>query len=131
MSGFRQPEAPRDQIVLWSRKWEDAPPPDHPVRRVGHNSGPELAALEEMKVVGLLPDSGESSGPKKGKNPKEVKRTEEALAAARRSDQRGTSLGVAPGRSGTHGQISDGRSSESNRHQRGESLYHIRGCPSP
>jgi hypothetical protein len=92
MSGFRQPEAPRDQIVLWSRKWEDAPPPDHPVRRVGHNSGPELAALEEMKVVGLLPDSGESSGPKKGKNPEEEKRTVEALAAA----WRGEAISVEP-----------------------------------
>jgi transposase len=55
-----------------------------------YNSGPELAALEEMKVAGFLPDSGEGSGPKKGKSPEEEKKTEEALAAV----QRGEALSV-------------------------------------
>ena len=36
MSGFRQPEVPRDQIVLWSQRLEDALPVDHPVRHVDH-----------------------------------------------------------------------------------------------
>ncbi|MCX7427051.1 MAG: IS1182 family transposase [Planctomycetia bacterium] len=32
MSGFRQPEIPREQRVLWSHQLEDAIPADHPVR---------------------------------------------------------------------------------------------------
>ena len=32
MSGFRQPEVPREQMVLWSQRLEDAIPADHPVR---------------------------------------------------------------------------------------------------
>jgi transposase len=32
MSGFRQPEIPRGQMVLWSHRLEDALPADHPVR---------------------------------------------------------------------------------------------------
>jgi transposase len=36
MAGFRQPEVPRDQIVLWSQRLEDALPVDHPVRHVDH-----------------------------------------------------------------------------------------------
>jgi len=51
-----------------------------------YNTGPELAAVEAMKVVGFLPDSGECSGPRKGKNPEEQKKTEEALAAVRRGE---------------------------------------------
>jgi transposase len=34
MSGFRTPEVPRDQRVLWAQRLEDAVPPDHPVRHV-------------------------------------------------------------------------------------------------
>ncbi len=34
MSGFRQPEVPREQMVLWSQRLEDALPADHPVRHV-------------------------------------------------------------------------------------------------
>lgn len=34
MSGFRQPEQPREQMVLWSQRLDDAIPPDHPVRQV-------------------------------------------------------------------------------------------------
>lgn len=32
MSGFRQPELKREQLVLWSQRLEDAIPADHPVR---------------------------------------------------------------------------------------------------
>ena len=32
MSGFRQPEQPREQIVLWSQRLVDAIPDGHPVR---------------------------------------------------------------------------------------------------
>lgn len=32
MSGFRQPEVPREQMVLWPQRLEDALPLDHPVR---------------------------------------------------------------------------------------------------
>ena len=34
MSGFRKPEVPREQMVLWSQRLEDALPEDHPVRQV-------------------------------------------------------------------------------------------------
>ena len=34
MSGFRKPEIPRDQLVLWEQRLEDAIPVDHPVRHV-------------------------------------------------------------------------------------------------
>ena len=34
MAGFRRPEIPRDQMVLWSQRLEDAIPADHPVRQV-------------------------------------------------------------------------------------------------
>lgn len=34
MAGFRTPEVSRDQLVLWSRRLEDAIPADHPVRQV-------------------------------------------------------------------------------------------------
>jgi transposase len=34
MSGFRTPEQPREQIVLWSQRLDDALPSDHPVRLV-------------------------------------------------------------------------------------------------
>jgi transposase len=34
MAGFRQPEIPREQMVLWSQRLEDAIPADHPVRQV-------------------------------------------------------------------------------------------------
>jgi transposase len=34
MSGFRKPEVPRDQMVLWAQRLEDALPVDHPVRLV-------------------------------------------------------------------------------------------------
>jgi len=32
MAGFRQPELPRAQQVLWTERLDDALPPDHPVR---------------------------------------------------------------------------------------------------
>ena len=32
MSGFRQPEVPREQLVLWEQRLDDAIPPDHRVR---------------------------------------------------------------------------------------------------
>ena len=32
MSGFRQPEHPREQLVLWSHRLDDVIPEDHPVR---------------------------------------------------------------------------------------------------
>ncbi len=34
MSGFRQPEVPREQLVLWKQRLDDAIPLDHPVRHV-------------------------------------------------------------------------------------------------
>lgn len=34
MSGFRQPEVPREQLVLWEHRLDDAIPVDHPVRHV-------------------------------------------------------------------------------------------------
>jgi transposase len=34
MCGFRKPEVPRDQQILWSEKLDDAVPLDHPVRHV-------------------------------------------------------------------------------------------------
>jgi transposase len=34
MSGFRTPEMPRDQLVLWERRLEDAIPDDHQVRHL-------------------------------------------------------------------------------------------------
>ena len=34
MSGFRKPEVSREQMVLWSRRLDDAIPVDHPVRHV-------------------------------------------------------------------------------------------------
>lgn len=34
MSGFRRPEVPRTQLVLWAHRLEDALPVDHPVRHV-------------------------------------------------------------------------------------------------
>jgi transposase len=34
MSGFRKPEIPREQLVLWAHRLEDALPVDHPVRQV-------------------------------------------------------------------------------------------------
>jgi transposase len=36
MAGFRTPEQPREQIVLWSQRLDDAIPLDHPVRLVAH-----------------------------------------------------------------------------------------------
>jgi len=32
MSGFREPECPREQLVLWEQRLDDALPVDHPVR---------------------------------------------------------------------------------------------------
>ncbi len=34
MAGFRQPEIPRDQLVLWEQRLDDALPVDHPVRQL-------------------------------------------------------------------------------------------------
>src|SRR3989304_2626247 len=34
MSGFREPEISREQMVLWSRRLDDAIPVDHPVRHM-------------------------------------------------------------------------------------------------
>jgi transposase len=36
MAGFRKPEVPRDQLVLWSARLDDAIPTDHPVRHVAY-----------------------------------------------------------------------------------------------
>ena len=36
MGGFRQAEQSREQMVLWSRRLDDALPADHPVRQVWH-----------------------------------------------------------------------------------------------
>lgn len=36
MSGFRSPEVPREQLVLWSQRLDDALPADHPVRQVDY-----------------------------------------------------------------------------------------------
>jgi transposase len=36
MSGFRQPEQNREQMVLWSQRLDDAIPEDHPVRHVDY-----------------------------------------------------------------------------------------------
>ena len=32
MSGFRKPPVPREQLVLWSQRLDDALPVDHPAR---------------------------------------------------------------------------------------------------
>lgn len=34
MAGFRQPEVPREQLVLWTQRLDDAIPADHPVRHL-------------------------------------------------------------------------------------------------
>ena len=34
MAGFRKPEVPREQRVLWSTRLDDAIPADHPVRHM-------------------------------------------------------------------------------------------------
>ena len=34
MSGFRTPEIPREQMVLWERRLDDAVPDDHQVRHL-------------------------------------------------------------------------------------------------
>lgn len=36
MSGFRQPEIPRDQLILWAQRLDDAVPVDHPVRHIDY-----------------------------------------------------------------------------------------------
>ena len=36
MAGFRKPEIPRDQMVLWSQRLDDAIPADHPVRHLAY-----------------------------------------------------------------------------------------------
>ncbi len=36
MAGFRKPELPREQMVLWSHRLEEAIPVDHPVRQVAY-----------------------------------------------------------------------------------------------
>ena len=52
MSGFREPEIPRQQIVLWSQRLEDMIPPDHPVRVFD-----ELLELPDFaKVVQTIAD---------------------------------------------------------------------------
>ena len=49
MSGFRQPEQPREQMVLWSHRLEDALPADHPVRHLDYLLG--SAAFAETFAV--------------------------------------------------------------------------------
>jgi transposase len=52
-----------------------------------YNTGPELAAVEAMRVTAYLPDAGENSGPKDGKNAEPERKTqEEVLAAVRRGE---------------------------------------------
>jgi len=36
MAGFRRPEVPREQMVLWSQRLDDAIPADHPVRQLDY-----------------------------------------------------------------------------------------------
>ena len=51
MSGFRTPEVPREQLVLWERRLEDAIPSDHPVRHLDYllRSGAFAETFAEMK----------------------------------------------------------------------------------
>ena len=51
MSGFRTPEIPREQLVLWEHRLEDAIPNDHPVRHLDYllRSGAFAETFAEMK----------------------------------------------------------------------------------
>ncbi len=44
MSGFREVEVPREQLVLWAHRLDDAIPPDHPVRQVAYLLGSQAFA---------------------------------------------------------------------------------------
>ena len=44
MAGFRRPEVPRGQLVLWSHRLDDAIPADHPVRHFASLLGAEAFA---------------------------------------------------------------------------------------
>ena len=51
MSGFRIPEIPREQLVLWEHRLEDAIPDDHPVRHLDYllGSGTFAETFAEME----------------------------------------------------------------------------------
>ena len=49
MRGFRTPEQPRGQSVLWAQRLEDAIPQDHPVRLLDYLLHSE--AFEETRPV--------------------------------------------------------------------------------
>ena len=51
MSGFRTPEVPREQLVLWKHRLEDAIPSDHPVRHLDYllRSGAFAETFAEME----------------------------------------------------------------------------------
>ena len=56
MSGFRTPEIPREQLVLWERRLEDALPNDHQVRHLDFllNSDAFAGTLREMERSYML-----------------------------------------------------------------------------
>ncbi len=56
MSGFRTPEIPREQMVLWERRLEDALPDDHQVRHLDFLLGSEAFAetFREMERLYVL-----------------------------------------------------------------------------
>jgi transposase len=56
--GFRVVELPREQLVLWSQKLDDAIPPDHPVRLFDHilHSGPFVEFRRSCLVDYVLVD---------------------------------------------------------------------------
>ena len=56
MSGFRTPEIPREQMVLWERRLEDAIPDDHQVRHLDFLLGSAAFAetFREMEWAGSV-----------------------------------------------------------------------------
>jgi transposase len=56
VAGFRKPEVPRDQLVLWSARLDDAIPSDHPVRQVAYvlESEPFAATFREWEQSYVL-----------------------------------------------------------------------------
>jgi len=56
MSGFRTPEVPREQLVLWEHRLEDAIPVDHQVRHLDAllKAAPFTETFEEMESAYVL-----------------------------------------------------------------------------
>lgn len=56
MAGFRKPEIPREQLVLWSQKLDDGIPADHPVRHLTYllESEPFAARFREWAADYVL-----------------------------------------------------------------------------